>query len=397
MVAAAVILDPKRIPKGIDDSKRLTAERREELFEEICATSAFAVAFGSPARIDRDNILRASLWALARAVQALPEQPQACLRRRPRQGRCNLRLRRRDRRRRDRDVDRGGFHHRQGDAGPADVRAGAGLPGLRLRAAQGLCGAGPSGGAGSPRPKRASPPLLRARGRRPTKHFPETIERDLFTVDPTVEAEATRRLEPPVASVACGLYQACGSIEAALRGWFWAFWTHAFHLLVVELIRARPRLVVWIVVLAQAALWLLVPLLIYSSPPGDVATVLAFGREYQVGTDLGPPLAFWLADIAFRAAGNHIFGVYLLAQICAVATFVSLYHLGRAIVGGQQAVLAVLLTMTVMAFLARRSSSARWCWRARSGRCCCCIPGNCSARTGAAPGLPGRSIAACCC
>jgi ribonuclease HII len=76
VVAAAVVLDPKRIPKGIDDSKRLTAERREELFEEICATSSFAVAFASPARIDRDNILRASLWALARAVRALPEMPK---------------------------------------------------------------------------------------------------------------------------------------------------------------------------------------------------------------------------------------------------------------------------------------------------------------------------------
>src|SRR6267143_241736 len=68
VVAAAVVLDPKRIPKGIDDSKRLTAERREELFEEICATASFAVAFGSRARIDRDNILRASLWALMRAL-----------------------------------------------------------------------------------------------------------------------------------------------------------------------------------------------------------------------------------------------------------------------------------------------------------------------------------------
>jgi ribonuclease HII len=76
VVAAAVVLDPKRIPKGIDDSKRLTPERREELFEEICLTASFAVAFGSPARIDRDNILRASLWALTRAVQALPEMPK---------------------------------------------------------------------------------------------------------------------------------------------------------------------------------------------------------------------------------------------------------------------------------------------------------------------------------
>src|ERR1700726_4845166 len=76
VVAAAVVLDPRRIPKGIDDSKRLTPERREELFEEICATASFAVAFASPARIDRDNILRASLWALARAVHALPEMPR---------------------------------------------------------------------------------------------------------------------------------------------------------------------------------------------------------------------------------------------------------------------------------------------------------------------------------
>ena len=89
-----------------------------------------------------------------------------------------------------------------------------------------------------------------------------------------------------------------------------------FTSLIIELIRARPRLVVWLVVLLQAALWLILPLLLYRSPPGDLATVLAFGREYQVGTDLGPPLAFWLADIAFRAAGNHMFGVYLLAQLC---------------------------------------------------------------------------------
>jgi hypothetical protein len=123
-----------------------------------------------------------------------------------------------------------------------------------------------------------------------------------------------------------------------------------FTSLIIELIRARPRLVVWLVVLFQAALWLIVPLLLYRSPPGELATVLAYGREYQVGTDLGPPLAFWLADIAFRAAGNHMFGVYLLAQLCAIATFGALYLLARAIVGGQQAVLAVLLTMTVVTF-----------------------------------------------
>jgi ribonuclease HII len=76
VVAAAVILDPKRIPRGLDDSKKLTAERRELLYARICARAEVAVAVASPARIDRDNILRASLWALERAVAGLPVTPQ---------------------------------------------------------------------------------------------------------------------------------------------------------------------------------------------------------------------------------------------------------------------------------------------------------------------------------
>jgi len=75
VVAAAVILDPNRIPKGLDDSKKLTAEERERLYAKICAAAEVAIAFGSTARIDRDNIRQASLWALARAVAALPRKP----------------------------------------------------------------------------------------------------------------------------------------------------------------------------------------------------------------------------------------------------------------------------------------------------------------------------------
>jgi ribonuclease HII len=76
VVAAAVILDPARIPRGLNDSKKLDAEDREALYEKICASAQVAVAFGSIERIDRDNILRASLWALARAVKALPVRPK---------------------------------------------------------------------------------------------------------------------------------------------------------------------------------------------------------------------------------------------------------------------------------------------------------------------------------
>ena len=76
VVAAAVILDPKRIPRGLNDSKKLDTAARAKLYEKICATAQVSVAFGAVARIDRDNILRASLWALARAVKALPIAPR---------------------------------------------------------------------------------------------------------------------------------------------------------------------------------------------------------------------------------------------------------------------------------------------------------------------------------
>ena len=76
VVAAAVILDPDNIPRGLNDSKKLEAEEREALYVKIVASATVAVAFGSVERIDRDNILRASLWALARAVRALPVNPR---------------------------------------------------------------------------------------------------------------------------------------------------------------------------------------------------------------------------------------------------------------------------------------------------------------------------------
>jgi ribonuclease HII len=76
VVAAAVILDPKRVPRGLNDSKKLTPEERVALYDKIIATAQVAVAFGSTARIDRDNIRQASLWALSRAVAALCTRPR---------------------------------------------------------------------------------------------------------------------------------------------------------------------------------------------------------------------------------------------------------------------------------------------------------------------------------
>ena len=71
VVAAAVILDPKRIPPGLDDSKKLDRAARETLFEAIMATSVVAVAAGSVARIDQTDIRQATLWAMRQAVASL--------------------------------------------------------------------------------------------------------------------------------------------------------------------------------------------------------------------------------------------------------------------------------------------------------------------------------------
>src|SRR5688500_6780897 len=62
VVAAAVILDPKRVPRGLNDSKKLDREERERLYAKICASAEVSVACAPPWRIARDNILRAS-WA----------------------------------------------------------------------------------------------------------------------------------------------------------------------------------------------------------------------------------------------------------------------------------------------------------------------------------------------
>src|SRR6202046_347158 len=51
--AAAVILEPDDVPRGLDDSKRLTPERREVLYERICARAQVAVALAPPWRIDQ--------------------------------------------------------------------------------------------------------------------------------------------------------------------------------------------------------------------------------------------------------------------------------------------------------------------------------------------------------
>lgn len=80
VVAAAVILDPAKPIAGLNDSKKLSAKRREALAIEIRAKAlAWAVAEASIEEIDQINILQASLLAMQRAVESLNISPTHAL------------------------------------------------------------------------------------------------------------------------------------------------------------------------------------------------------------------------------------------------------------------------------------------------------------------------------
>ena len=80
VVAAAVILDRRRIPRGIDDSKKLTREEREVLAAKLRAgPHIIAVGAASVAEIELLNILNATFLAMRRAVRRLSMQPALVL------------------------------------------------------------------------------------------------------------------------------------------------------------------------------------------------------------------------------------------------------------------------------------------------------------------------------
>lgn len=70
--AAAVILPPDTIIEGVNDSKKLTEKKREELFDVVIEKAlAYCIAFGSVAEIEEHNILRTTLNTMKRAVEGL--------------------------------------------------------------------------------------------------------------------------------------------------------------------------------------------------------------------------------------------------------------------------------------------------------------------------------------
>jgi ribonuclease HII len=71
VVVSAVVLNPRRVPQGLNDSKVLSAEDREELYEEIMRKAVVSITVMPPSVIARMNILQASLWGMGQAVRGL--------------------------------------------------------------------------------------------------------------------------------------------------------------------------------------------------------------------------------------------------------------------------------------------------------------------------------------
>ena len=79
VVAAAVILNPNKIPQGLNDSKALSQDAREYLLNDIRAHGQIGIGIAEPFEIDRINILAATMVAMQRAVYALPIRPKTAL------------------------------------------------------------------------------------------------------------------------------------------------------------------------------------------------------------------------------------------------------------------------------------------------------------------------------
>jgi ribonuclease HII len=79
VVVAAVILNRRKVPEGLNDSKLLTADRRAELYELILASATVSVVAAPNSVIEEINILHATLWAMRRAVMGLSTAPDHVL------------------------------------------------------------------------------------------------------------------------------------------------------------------------------------------------------------------------------------------------------------------------------------------------------------------------------
>ena len=79
VVAAAVIMPEGLVIEGLNDSKKLSEKKRDALFDIIREKTVWSIAWATPAEIDELNILNATMLAMRRAVEGLPEKADFAL------------------------------------------------------------------------------------------------------------------------------------------------------------------------------------------------------------------------------------------------------------------------------------------------------------------------------
>ena len=92
----------------------------------------------------------------------------------------------------------------------------------------------------------------------------------------------------------------------------------------------------------HAALWTVLPSILYPNLPLDLIEALTYGREWQLGYDKLPPLPWWIIEIAYRLVGVDAV-YYLIAEITVLAAFALVWMLARRLVGPVGALVAVLI------------------------------------------------------
>src|SRR4051812_36417719 len=107
-------------------------------------------------------------------------------------------------------------------------------------------------------------------------------------------------------------------------------------------VAAAPGRALAAVLALHAAVWTVLPALLYPNLPLDLIEALMYGREWQLGYDKLPPLPWWLVEIAYQIAG-HDFAYYLLAELAVVAAFALIYAAARPLVGSLGALVAMLI------------------------------------------------------
>jgi 4-amino-4-deoxy-L-arabinose transferase-like glycosyltransferase len=106
--------------------------------------------------------------------------------------------------------------------------------------------------------------------------------------------------------------------------------------------RIAPAQTFVLVLMLHAAVWTVLPTLLYPNLPLDLIEALVYGHEWQLGYDKLPPLPWWLVEIVYRMIG-HDFAYYLLAQVAVVAAFAAVFAMARPLIGSRGALLAVLI------------------------------------------------------